>query len=156
LNRVQWFWRRTVLSLYLTGKAIITPAAFGVNAIVEDEDGRVVVVGHTYIPGWHLPGGGVDTGEPPADAIMRELREEIGLIESSPPELMGIFTRRFAWIGNVIALYRVRNARYKFKRNAEILRIRLVDPAHLPDDLAPGTKRRLLELAGNEPPSPYW
>jgi 8-oxo-dGTP pyrophosphatase MutT (NUDIX family) len=156
LTRFQWLWRRVVLAVFLTGKALITPAAFGVNAVVEDENGHVLLVRHTYLPGWHLPGGGVDPGEPPADAIIRELKEEIGLTESSPPELMGIFTRRLVWIGNVIALYRVRNVKYNFKRNVEIVEMKFVDPANLPDGIAPGTKRRLLELANNAPPSHYW
>jgi ADP-ribose pyrophosphatase YjhB (NUDIX family) len=156
LNRIQWIWRRSVLALYLSTKALLSPMAFGVNAIVEDADGRVLLVRHTYMPGWHLPGGGVDGGEPPADAILRELKEEIGLIGTAAPELIGIFTRRFVWIGNVIALYRVRNARYAFKTNHEVRQIMLVDPADLPDGIAPGTRRRLVELATGAPPSPYW
>jgi ADP-ribose pyrophosphatase YjhB (NUDIX family) len=156
LSNFHWLWRRTVLAVFLTGKAIVTPTAFGANAVVEDENGHVLVVRHTYLPGWHLPGGGVNTGEPPADAIIRELREEIGLLEFSPPELMGLFTRKLVWIGNVIALYRVRDAKFEFKRNLEILEAKFVDPANLPDGLAPGTKRRLLELANNTPPSSHW
>lgn len=145
------------MAVFLTGKALITPAAFGVNAIVEDEEGNVLVVRHTYLPGWHLPGGGVDPGEPPKKAILRELKEEIGLIDSDPPELMGIFTRKLVWIGNVIALYRVRNAKFKFKRNIEIMEMTFLDPKNLPPEgVAPGTKRRLLELANNTPPSHYW
>ena len=156
MNRLYWLWRRFVLATFLTAKAIITPAAFGVNAVVEGADGRVLLVRHTYMPHWHLPGGGVDPGEPPADAIVRELREEIGLTESAAPELIGIFTRRLVWIGNVIALYRVRDAKFAFKPNHEIAEILMADPASLPDDVAPGAKRRLAELAGSAPPSPYW
>jgi ADP-ribose pyrophosphatase YjhB (NUDIX family) len=156
LNGLQQAWRRGVLTLFLSAKALMTPTAFGVNAIVEGADGRILLVRHTYMPGWQLPGGGVNSGEPPADAILRELREEIGLIDSAPPELIGLFTRRFAWIGNVIALYRVRNATYAFKPNHEISEITTTDLANLPEGLSLATKRRLLELANNTPPSPQW
>jgi ADP-ribose pyrophosphatase YjhB (NUDIX family) len=156
LTAFQWFWRRVVLALYITGKAVMSPMAFGVNAIVEDDEGRVLLVRHTYMAGWHLPGGGVNSGEPPADAVIRELKEEIGLIESAPPELMGIFTRKLVWIGNVIALYRVKNAKFAFKRNHEIREILAVDPANPPPDVAPGSKRRLFEFANNTPLSHYW
>jgi ADP-ribose pyrophosphatase YjhB (NUDIX family) len=145
-----------ILAVFLSGKALLTPTAFGANAIVEDEEGRVLLVRHTYMPHWHLPGGGVNSGEPPAEAILRELKEEIGLIKCAPPELMGIFTRRLVWMGNVIALYRVKNAKFAFKPNHEIAEIVMADPANLPLDVAPGSKRRLLELANNAPPSPHW
>lgn len=156
MTRFHWIWRRTVLAIFLTGKALITPAAFGANAVVEDDEGNVLLVRHTYLPGWHLPGGGVNPGEPAAEAIIRELKEEIGLIESDPPELMGVFTRKLVWIGNVIALYRVRNAKFKFKRNVEIIEMKFVDPKNLPDGIAPGTRRRLYEIADGTPPSHFW
>jgi 8-oxo-dGTP pyrophosphatase MutT (NUDIX family) len=156
LNRLQQFWRRNVLALFLSAKALISPMAFGVNALVVDKQGRVLLVRHTYMPGWQLPGGGVDRGEPPDVAILRELKEEIGLSEAAPPELIGIFTRRLFWIGNVIALYRIVDAKYVFKPNGEIREMTLADPANPPEGLSPATKRRLAELANNTLPSPYW
>ena len=156
MTRFHLFWRRTVLAFYLSAKAAITPVAFGVNAIVLDKNGRVVMVRHSYMPGLHLPGGGVDRGEPPEDAVLRELREEIGLSGAPVAEFVGLFTRRFGWITNLIALYRVRDAEYVFKPNAEIREVVLVDPANLPDGIAPGARRRLVELATNAPLSPYW
>jgi 8-oxo-dGTP pyrophosphatase MutT (NUDIX family) len=137
-------------------KALMSPVAFGVSAIVDAEGGMVVLVRQTYMQGLHLPGGGVSAGEPPATAIMRELREEIGLISAAPPEFVGLYTRQFGFVTNVVALYRVRDAKFDFKPNLEIREIAIVDPHMPPNETRPGTRRRLAELVGAAPISPYW
>ena len=151
----QWL-SRVGLSAYLGLKAWISPVAFGVTAIVDDEAGRVLLVRHSYQPGWHLPGGGVGAAEPPAEAVLRELREEVGLIASAAPELVGVFTRRIGWVTNVIALYRVRGARIAFKPSAEIREILWADPRALPDGTVRGARRRLAEFTDKTAPAPYW
>jgi 8-oxo-dGTP pyrophosphatase MutT (NUDIX family) len=145
-----------MLVLGLGTKALMSPVAFGVNAIVDDEQGRIILVRHRYMQGLHLPGGGVSSGEPPAEAIIRELSEELGLTESSPPEFMSLYTRQFGFITNVVALYRVRDAKIAFRPNLEIRSIAHVDPKAPPEDVRPGTRRRLAELVGAAPLSPYW
>jgi len=142
--------------LGLGTKALMSPVAFGVNAIVDDGEGRIILVRQTYMQGLHLPGGGVSAGEPPAEAIIRELKEEIGLQSSARPEFMGLYTRQFGFITNVVALYRVREVKFDFKPNFEIRAILHVDPNAPPPDVRPGTRRRLAELTGTAPISPYW
>jgi 8-oxo-dGTP pyrophosphatase MutT (NUDIX family) len=148
--------RRAGLALGLGVRALITPVAFGTNAIVDDKDGRVLLVRHSYMSGWHLPGGGVGIGEPPAVAVLRELREEIGLVRSAEPEFLGLFTRKFGWVTNLVALYRVPNAQFAFIPNFEIREVCWADPATPPDTTAPGARRRLAEFASQTPPNPYW
>ncbi|HEY4125298.1 MAG TPA: NUDIX domain-containing protein, partial [Rhizomicrobium sp.] len=71
--------------------------AFGAHAMVEDGQGRLLLVRHTYMPGWHFPGGGVNRAEPAADAVIRELKEEIGLTSFAARELFGLYTRKHIW-----------------------------------------------------------
>ncbi|MDE1984922.1 MAG: NUDIX domain-containing protein [Alphaproteobacteria bacterium] len=146
---------RTLFSLSFVARTALSPVAFGVLAIVE-RDGKVILVRHSYARGWQFPGGGVKRGEPPADALLRELREEIGLTRSAVPELVGIYSRRIFPITNVIALYHVREAVFAFKPNLEIRAVLLTDPATPPPETSPAVRRRLAELTGRAPPSPYW
>jgi mutator protein MutT len=53
-----------------------------VGAVVLRDDGRVLVIRRGRAPGrgtWTLPGGKVEPGESPTDAVVREVREETGL-----------------------------------------------------------------------------
>jgi 8-oxo-dGTP diphosphatase len=52
--------------------------ALSANALLRDPRGRVALVRNTYREGWSLPGGVVDDNEPPAEACVRELEEELG------------------------------------------------------------------------------
>jgi 8-oxo-dGTP diphosphatase len=49
------------------------------DALLRDENGRILLVDPGYKPGWDLPGGMAEANEPPAAAARRELREELGL-----------------------------------------------------------------------------
>jgi mutator protein MutT len=66
---------------------------FGVTAgaIVTDKTGRVLLLKHRFRPGsgWGMPGGFIEEGEQPEEALRRELREEIGL-EISQPKLVTV------------------------------------------------------------------
>src|SRR5690349_17461511 len=50
-----------------------------VDALIHDQENRILVVKPTYKPGWDLPGGMVEANEAPLDALRRELGEELGL-----------------------------------------------------------------------------
>src|ERR1041385_6558494 len=141
--------RSRFLPWLLAYKALRTPVAFGVSAILTAADGRVLLVRQRYSPGWHLPGGGVERGEPPAKAILRELEEEVGLQASRAPLLHGLYTRTVGLATNVVALYRVPDAQIAFRPNAEIVEILWANPDTPPGDATPATLRRFAELTGD-------
>ena len=58
--------------------ASLPKVALSANAVLRDPQGRIALVRNTYRDGWSLPGGVVDDNEPPADAAVREVREELG------------------------------------------------------------------------------
>ncbi len=157
LSRMQhWVGQFAVGATSMTVRALIAPVAFGAHAFVVDEAGRVGLVRHSYRPGWSLPGGGVARGEPAAAAVLRELGEELGDVRGDPPVFFGLYTRRRGWATNVIALYRVANARVVFRPNLEVRELIFVDPEAPPPGTAPGTRRRLAEFTGKAPLNPYW
>jgi 8-oxo-dGTP pyrophosphatase MutT (NUDIX family) len=146
---------RVLFSASVHARAVLAPVDFGVAALVEQR-GKVVLVRHSYRSGWHLPGGGVGRGEPPGDAILRELREEIGLTHSATPQLVGLYTRPVLLVTNVVALYRVREAGFVFKPSLEIRAITLADPLAPPPGTTPAVLRRFEEILGEAPHRPRW
>ena len=61
----------------------------GVRALVLDPSGRVFLVKHSYVSGWHLPGGGVEPRETVLDSLVRELREEGNIELTGSPASTG-------------------------------------------------------------------
>lgn len=141
---------------------IRNPYCLGVRLLVRNEEGGVLLVWHSYLPGWHLPGGGVDKGEQMADAARRELREEAGIEALSDPELLGMFLNREAFGRDHIGLYAVRDWRpgkAYLAPNSEIVEARFFDLEDLPEDVTPATFRRLAALmgdAGGKTEDGYW
>ncbi|WP_417686568.1 NUDIX domain-containing protein [Roseibium sp.] len=125
------------------------PYVLGVRVLVRDEDGCVLLVRHSYLAGWYLPGGGVDGGEVMADAAVRELREEVGIEAGSAPRLVGIYLNRKGLGRDHIGLFEVASwekGQGFRKPNAEIAEARFFSLDSLPRDASPATVRRLYEL----------
>ncbi|HSV64575.1 MAG TPA: NUDIX domain-containing protein [Mycobacteriales bacterium] len=67
-------------------------ARLGVNAVIVADDGRVLLTLRDRPPIWNLPGGGVEEGEAPWDAAVREVAEEVG-VAVTVERLTGVYHR---------------------------------------------------------------
>lgn len=130
----------------------------GVRAVVIDPAGRVFLVKHSYVAGWHLPGGGVETGETVEEALARELVEEGGLTALAPPVLHGIFFNARISRRDHVAVYVIREFVQQGgpQHPREIVDHGFFAPDALPEDATRGTRARLDEVLKGVPLSPRW
>ena len=130
----------------------------GVRAVVLDGEGRVFLVKHGYVSGWHLPGGGVEVGETFRDALRRELAEEGQIELVGEPRLHGIFLNRHVSRRDHVAVYVVRSFRQDSlpAPNREIAACGFFGADALPADTTEGTRRRISEVLQDEMPSATW
>lgn len=130
----------------------------GVRAVVIDGGGRVFLVRHSYVSGWHLPGGGVETGQTVLEALARELIEEGGITMIGPPVLHGVFFNAQVSRRDHVAVYVVRDFRQEggpLNRH-EIVECGFFSPDGLPADATRGTRARLGEVLHGAAVSERW
>ncbi|MES2473208.1 MAG: NUDIX domain-containing protein [Pseudomonadota bacterium] len=144
-----------IFRTYMTLRALWSPSVFGVAGAVFDAQGRVLLVRQRYMSGWRLPGGGVDRGEAPQAAVLRELGEEVGL-SGGVADFFGLYNRRAGWASNVVALYRITGGSVNFRPNLEVAEICFADPHQPPPGCSNATLRRLAEFSGAVAPGPVW
>ncbi|MEM7748740.1 MAG: NUDIX domain-containing protein [Pseudomonadota bacterium] len=134
------------------------PKTLGVQGIVFDKNGNVLLVKHTYRSGWHFPGGGVDAGETIRQTLARELREEVGIIIKGSPHLHGVFFNDLYSSRDHIFVFVVRefDGASRNSSNWEISESAFFDVNDLPVDIAPETRDRLRELVEDREPSELW
>ncbi|MCM5556449.1 NUDIX domain-containing protein [Pleomorphomonas sp. JP5] len=129
----------------------------GVRAIAFSEE-RILLVRHTYVSGWHLPGGGVNARETAEAAARRELFEETGYEAAGATRFLGLYFNPAMAGRDHVALYHVPDCvpRRAFRANREIAEIGLFAPDGLPEGTTTATRRRLAELFEGLPPDECW
>jgi 8-oxo-dGTP pyrophosphatase MutT (NUDIX family) len=125
-------------------------ATLGVRAMVIDGAGRIFLVKHSYVAGWHLPGGGVETGETVFAALARELAEEGNIEMTAPPVLHGVYFNRRVSRRDHVALFIVREFRQDAapRPNYEIIEHGFFASDALPDGTGRATRARIAEVLG--------
>lgn len=130
----------------------------GVRGVIVRGADEVLLIRHSYRPGWNFPGGGVEWRETLYTALVREVEEETGVVVRGAPELHGMFANVHNMPSDHVAVYVVRE--WDQPRvpapNYEIAEQRFFPLDALPADIAKGARQRLAEIFGGEPRGEHW
>jgi len=154
MNRKQ----QMISRVFLTLKGFWHRMTLGARVMVVDGD-RVLLIRHTYVPGWQFPGGGVDPGETLAEAGARETLEETGHRVVGPLKLFGVYhncspvTDR-----DHVAFFIATGFEKVFERqpDREIAEVGWFDRHALPEGVTPATSQRIDEYFDGAPQRDIW
>ena len=148
-------WQRFRTRVHLLLTALSKRLTVGVRAVLLDGR-KVLLVKHTYTPGWQFPGGGVEPGE---TAAGREALEETGYAVDGRPELHGFFLDRIAGGRRdhvAVYVWREFRSQLEFAPNLEIAECGWFDVDALPPDVGKGSARRIREIFDRTKPASEW
>ena len=130
----------------------------GVRGMVIDEAGRIFLIKHGYVSGWHLPGGGVEPRETTLEALARELKEEGNIDLDGPPAFHGLFHNSRISGRDHIAVYIVRAFRQEAAPipDREIIAHGFFAPEELPLETTMSTRARIREVLSGLPAPSKW
>ena len=150
---------RSIRKFLFVGLGLLRrPMTLGVRIVVRDEAGAFLLMRHTYAPGWHFPGGGVERRETIHQAAVKELREECHIETLEAPELFHFYynpiSSRFDHVGLFICTkWRQVTA---WQPDHEIAEIGFFAADKLPEQTTQSTRNRIAELIDGKAVSDVW
>lgn len=143
---------------FLGLKGLVQRMTIGARVMVVDGD-KVLLIRHTYVPGWQFPGGGVGPGETVELAARREVLEETGYRVEGPMQLFGIYHNSSVVTNRDHVVFYVAKGFAKdrdFKPDHEIAEVGWFHRAALPQKVTPATSQRIDEYFDGQPPRELW
>ena len=140
-------WRGSPVRVRRFGVWLVEPRfTVTAGAGVLDAEGRVLLCKHVFRrgSGWGIPGGFLERGEQPEEAIRRELREEAALaVEPCEARLVSVRTLPRVQQVEMLFLARPRRAAEARAASAEVSRLGWFAPDALPPELSRDPRGRL-------------
>jgi ADP-ribose pyrophosphatase YjhB (NUDIX family) len=138
--------------------AVTRGLTMGVRGAVLDGEGRILLVKHGYVGGWHMPGGGVEVGETAEQSLARELQEEANVTPNGRPKLLGVFHHPGFSQRDHVLVYVVRDYVWSGPRtpDREITDCRFFPLDALPEGTTPATRRRIAEIVDGVTVADRW
>lgn len=124
------------------------PRTFGAHALALTPEGKIILVKLRYARGWRLPGGGRKPDEDPRDAVLRELREEIGMTSHGRVRLACELEESTDFKRDLASLLVVEDVRYQPRWSWEVEQICETDLDRLPDGMSARAVRWVEALRG--------
>ena len=129
------------------------PLTLGVRVMMIQNE-QVLLVRHTYMNGWFMPGGGVKRGETLDHAARREAHEETGAALNNL-RLVGAYTNFKEWKSDHNILFLSTDFTISGKHDHEIAEVRFFSLDALPAELLPGHRRRLEQYRDGKQHDPF-
>lgn len=127
---------------------LVRPVTVGVRVMLV-KDGQILLIRHTYLDGWYLPGGGVKRGETMEDAARREVREETGAVLGEI-SLLGIYSYFEEFKNDHNTVFLCKDFRPGDTHDHEIAEVKSFPLDSLPPDMHPSHRRRVEEYAAGQ------
>lgn len=89
------------------------PRTLGAHALALTPERKLILVRHRYARGWRVPGGGRHANENPEEAVLRELREEIGMTAHGRVRLACELEHQVNFKRDLASLLIVEDVRYR-------------------------------------------
>ena len=116
------------------------PRTFGAHAIALTPQRKLILVKLRYASGWRVPGGGRHPNETPEEAVLRELREEIGMIAHGAVGLACELEQPVNFKRDLASLLIVEEVVYRPRWTWEVEQVREYAVDALPADTSPSTR----------------
>ena len=133
-------------------------SSVGVRILVINSKNEILLVEHTYVDGWHFPGGGVNRNESMHAAAKRELWEESGVIATKTLSIFNIYHHDIHGVTDYPILFVTSD--FQNDPNAvlspEIKQAKWFSLNALPSTITQSTQNRINEYFYQAPVSELW
>jgi ADP-ribose pyrophosphatase YjhB (NUDIX family) len=155
---VGWLRSGALMRLVHWRALVSAPLTLGVRGVLIDSQNNVFLVRHSYVGGWHLPGGSVEVGETIRQALVRELREEGNIVVDEIPRLHGLFFNNKYSRRDHVAVFVIRSFHQTEARRPdwEITGADFFALDSLPQETTQAARRTLAEILEGAPIREVW